>query len=110
MKIDILITLIVAVLSSTSLVSLITFLIARRDDRKNRIEKIYKQLEKLEKDSVRTQLLMLMTAYSDDKNELMRVAEHYFHDLDGNWYMTTLFLKYIEEKGIARPGWLKDEK
>ena len=110
MKTEILVTLIVAVLGSTSLVSLITFLIARRDDRKSKIDKIYKQLEKLEKDTLRTQLLMLMTSYPEDIGEIMRCAEHYFDDLEGNWYLTTLFQSFLDERGITRPNWLKEDR
>ena len=106
---DVLLTLVVAILGSTGLVSFITYLITRRDNRKNENLKIQKQLEKLEKDTVRTQLLMLMANYSGDHNEIMRCAEHYFKDIKGNWYMTTLFMKFIEENNISQPDWLEKE-
>lgn len=64
------------------------------------------QTIKNEKDNVRTQLLVLMADYPDNTSELMHCAEHYFKDLNGNWYATPLFAKFLSDKGIAAPEWL----
>lgn len=129
------ITIIIAFLSSAGLFSLITFLIQRHDNKNDAIREmkdehrqdvdilrkerdlmmneiremiglIMEQTAKNEKDNVRTQLLLLMADYPDDTAELMRCAEHYFKDLEGNWYLTPLFAKYLSERGIAAPTWL----
>lgn len=67
---------------------------------------IKEQTLKNERDNVRVQLLLLMADYPDDVSELMHCAEHYFKELDGNWYATPLFVKYLRERGIAAPEWL----
>lgn len=102
----IVVTIASSIIGSSALVSLITFLITRHDNRKGRLDRIDKQLNKLERDSVRTQLLMLMTSYTSDMSEIMKCAEHYFKDIKGDWYMTTLFNHFIEKHGIAKPEWL----
>ncbi len=78
-------------------------------DKGDEMENVKKQLAKAEKDNVRLQMLVLMADYPEDESELMRVAEHYFKELKGNWYMTTMFNHWIEEKGIAKPDWLEKE-
>lgn len=109
------IDLIELVLTSGSLVTLIIFLVNRHDAKKDEYEKlreedeaIKRELVKLEKDSVRTQLLLLMNHYRpEDQHELLQVAEHYFVDLDANWYLTPKFNRFLEEQNIARPEWFK---
>ena len=131
----IIVTIIGAFLGSAGLFSFLTFLIQRRDRKKDNFEEIRNEHDrdvamlreerddmikdihsvlceikeqnlKNERDNVRTQLLLLMADYSDDTSELMHCAEHYFKDLNGNWYATPLFVKYLREKGIAAPEWL----
>lgn len=70
-------------------------------------EDIKRSLAKTEKDSVRTQLLLLMSDYPDNTQEIMGVAQHYFDDIGGNWYMTTLFNRWLEKEQIGRPDWFK---
>lgn len=70
-------------------------------------ESIKRSLTKTERDSVRTQLLLLMSDYPNNTAEIMGVAEHYFDDLGGNWYMTTMFNHWLEDNGIGRPDWFK---
>lgn len=112
-------------LTSGSLVTLIIFLVQRHDTKKDTYKKLHEELEniqaestkkdehlekelkKLEKDSVRTQLLLLMNHYhSDDEHELMEVAQHYFVDLEANWILTPRFNRFLEKNKIARPEWL----
>ena len=98
------------ILGGGSLVTLIIFLIQRNDTKNNELQRLSKQMDKLEKDIVRTQLMILMENYTPgQESEIMAVAEHYFADLDGNWYMTTLFNKFVEENKIAEPEWLSKE-
>lgn len=63
------------------------------------------KLRKLEKDTVRLQLLFLMYVIPDETQELMNVAQYYFKTLKSDWYMTTLFSKYLKKHGIDRPDW-----
>lgn len=70
-------------------------------------EDIKQGLAKTEKDSVRTQLLLLMSDYPDNAQEIMGVAQHYFDDIGGNWYMTSMFNRWLEREQIGRPDWFK---
>lgn len=88
------------------------FLIARQDAKKaqknevlKRLEKIEDKLEKAERDSCRSQMIQLMTFFPDDRSELMRLSQHYFVDLHGNWYMTTLFRKHMKKHDMELPDW-----
>lgn len=90
---------VVAVIGS----NLIQFFITRHDNKKG----IKEQLRKLEKDSVRTQLLVMMSDYSGEKNEIMTLAEHYFHVLKGNWFLTDLFANWMKDNNIAKPAWFE---
>lgn len=64
---------------------------------------------KTEKDNVRTQMLVLMSVYPKEEAELLKLAEHYFADLKGDWYMTSLFNKHCEKYKIAKPDWFNSE-
>jgi len=101
------------ILGGGALITLITFLIKRSDEKKEKkdevlaeIQSIKKQMQKMERDSVRTQLLMLMNAYQyGDASEILTVAEYYFEGLKGDWYATSLFQKFCEKEGIPLPPW-----
>ena len=97
MTAEAIIAIIVAVLGS----NLIQFFVGRRDKKKG----IQEQLTKLEKDSCRTQLLVMMSDYADEKTEIMTLSEHYFKDLKGDWYLTDLFDKWLKEHKIRKPDW-----
>lgn len=81
----------------------------KAEDKADELDNVKKQLHKVELDNVRLQILVLMADYPDDEAEIMRVAEHYFKDLKGNWYMTSMFNKWIRENKIAQPDWLEKE-
>lgn len=103
-------TIIVAVLASNGLFALLQFLISRHDQKKN----IKGRLDRLEKDGLRTQLLLLMLLMPEEKKEILTIAQHYFakppNGLGGNWYMTSLFDKWIEKNlNGVKPEWFKTE-
>lgn len=76
---------------------------------KNELEDLKKQLKKLEKDSVRTQLLLLMTDFPTNQQEIEEVAQHYFVDYSGNWYMTGLFSSWLTEHEYGEPEWFRSK-
>lgn len=90
-----------AVLGGGNAILFIKFLIERYDAKHS----IAAKLCKLEKDVLRTQLLLLILMKPDEQQEILTIAEHYFADLKGNWYMTSIFNKWITEAGIADPDW-----
>lgn len=103
-------TIVLAVLGSTALSSLIQFLIKRYDDKKNSKENIKEKLSTLEKDTLRTQMLLLILMKPEEKKEILTIGEHYFKTLKGDWYMTSIFNKWLKASDIAEPEWFeKDE-
>ena len=99
-------TIILAVLGSTALSSLIQFLIKRWDDKHN----VKDKLTTLEKDTLRTQMLLLILIKPEEKQEILTIGEHYFGKLKGDWYMTSIFNKWLESTGTAEPEWFEGEK
>ena len=106
------------VLSGGTLATLLIFFVKRHDEKQDKNDEIKKALddgkkrfERLERDIVRTQLLVLMAHYEEgDQNELLTCAEHYFKKkaeggLEGDWYMTSLFKKFCEKHAIPLPPW-----
>ena len=104
------ITIISAVIASQAVFGFIQFLITRRDTKKN----VYGKLMLLEKDVLRTQLLLLILMRPEEEQEIMTIAEHYFSKppkgLDGNWYMTSIFNKWLSSCEIAEPDWFDNDK
>lgn len=112
---------VLAAFASTGFFGLIQFFVARHDTKKGKakqladsIESLKRKIDRQERDSCRTQLLLLMSDFPDMKDEILRVAEHYFKDLEANWYMTTLFSVWCEQHNINLPIWAmrrqKDER
>ena len=123
----IIVTIICSVIGASGLFSFISFIIKRHDDKTDSRSTERKEIrdelkatrlllqdlkadnEKNERDNLRTQLLVLMANYPEDTFELLACAEHYFDDMNGNWYLTPIFAKFLEEQGIAKPEWLFDK-
>lgn len=110
------------VLSGGTLATLLIFFVKRHDEKQEKNDDVTKALEngekrfdRLERDIVRTQLLLLMSIYEEsDQGEILTCAEHYFKEkkdggLDGDWYMTSLFKRFCEKKDIPLPPWFKGE-
>ena len=102
-----LIQLLIAIIGSTAIATLVQFFVNRYDSKKNIADK----LTKLEKDGLRCQLLLLILLRPGETQEILTISEHYFKKLKGDWYMTSIFNKWVDESGIAEPEWFKgDEK
>lgn len=97
------IKIIIAIAGSTAVATLIQFFVTRHDNRKS----LSKRLDKLERDGLRTQLLLLILLRPEEKREILTLSEHYFADLKGDWYMTSIFNRWIETTGIAEPEWFR---
>lgn len=99
------VSIVTAVLVSNGLFAFVQYLITRHDTKKN----IKGRLAVLEKDVLRTQLLMLILLRDEEKQEILTIAEHYFTEppegLGGNWYMTSIFNKWLASKQIGKPDW-----
>lgn len=101
------ISIVLSVLGSTAVFGFITFLIQRRDEKKNDLGNIKDKIEKIERDQCRIQLMMLINHFPKNKSEILAVAEHYFTELEGNWYMSEIFSEYCSEHDIECPIWLR---
>lgn len=102
---EILLRALTIIMGSVGLFSFIEFMIKRKDEKNALLKEILERLNKAEKDSCRTQMLVLMSDYPEEKKELVTIAEHYFKKLHGNWYMTALFGKHLKANGIEPPAW-----
>lgn len=105
---------VLGLLGGGNLVLFVKFLIERHDRKKERAEdqdkeSVKKRLIVLERDGLRTQLLLLILLRPTEQTEILRLAEHYFKDLKGNWYMTSIFNKWIESEKVAEPEWFDKE-
>ena len=97
----------IEILVGGNLLMFIKFLIERHDKKKmGGAEKIKDTLVKLEKDGLRTQLLLLLLMKPQERQEILTIGEHYFKDLKGNWYMTSMFKKWCDENGLE-PEWFE---
>lgn len=91
---------VISALTSGGVLAFVQFMITRHDDRQD----IKGTLKKLEKDGLRTQLLLLIVMQPDEEAEILKIAEHYFVKLKGNWYMTSLFSKWCKSRDL-KPEW-----
>lgn len=102
-------TIILAILGSNGLFALIQFLITRWDTRKA----IEGRLKHLERDGLRTQLLIMLLLKPNEQTEILTLAERYFkkppNGLGGNWYMTSMFKNWLEEYTVLKPEWFETD-
>lgn len=112
-----------ALLGSGNIILFIKFLIERYDRKQEREEEkkqkeedrkredITGTLKKLEKDGLRTQLLLLILMKPKEETEILTIAEHYFKKppagLGGNWYMTSMFKTWLKENTVTDPEWFE---
>lgn len=95
-----------AVIGSNGLFALLQFLINRHDIKKN----LKGKLTTLEKDVLRTQMLLMILLRPEEKKEILTIGQHYFEDLKGNWYMTDVFNTWLEAEGHSKPEWFKPKE
>lgn len=65
-----------------------------------KLDAISSKLDTVEASSTRTQLLTLLSSYPDNEEEILKVARYYFRDLNGDWYMTSLFTRWAAAHDI----------
>lgn len=99
-------TIVIAIIGSGALSTVISAIITAISNRNG----IKGKVKKIEKDSVRTQLLLMMSDYPDEKQEILTIAEYYFATLKANWYMTAVFSKWLKKEGLPNPSWFTGGK
>ena len=102
------------ILGGGNVILFLKFLIERHDRKKERAEdtekeELRKTLKRLEKDGVRTQLLLLILLRPDEQTEILKIAEHYFVKLKADWYMTSVFKKWCDEQQLE-PEWFDSKE
>ena len=101
----------IAILGGGNLLLFVKFLIERHDAKQEK--DIASTLTKLEKDGLRTQLLLMLLLKPKEESEILTIAEHYFkkppEGLGGNWYMTSMFKSWLTEYNVGQPGWFETE-
>lgn len=84
-----------------------------RMQRRDKLEALCKKTDKLERDGLRTQLLLFIFMRPNEKQEILTIAEHYFRKppegVGGDWYMTSVFNTWLGDVGVASPDWFDKE-
>ncbi len=106
--------LLIAVLGGGNIFLFVKFLIERHDLKKERedkdeLAKIKDELALIKKDGIRTQLLFMILLRPEEKTEILTLGETYFKKLKGNWYMTSVFNKWLIQNTVAKPEWFTSE-
>lgn len=104
-------------IGSGAFVSLLQLYLSRIDAKKEKAQSYDKRFDilernqaKMERDSCRLQLLVMISDFPSEKHEIMILAEHYFSDLYGDWYMTSIFNKWLQDHTIAKPEWFIERR
>lgn len=64
-----------------------------------KIDALSSQLDDIQLDTTRNQLLILME-HDENSEEVLKVAKFYFQELKGDWYMTSLFERWANRHGV----------
>lgn len=107
-------TIIIAIIGSGALSTIISAIITAVSNRRSRLKKIEEKLTAIEKnqqtaekDTIRTQLLVMIADFPEETTDILRLAEHYFKDLDGNWVASALFNEWAKSHCESAPTWAK---
>ena len=81
-----------------------------KEDSNNKITQLNSNIDKIleisnetRKDTVRIQLLMVLSHQPENIDTIFRLAEKYFVQLEGDWYMTNEFVKWAKDRNIIIP-------
>ena len=74
-----------------------------------KVEELEKNQKTAEKDAIRTQLLLMIADYPEEKTEILKLSQYYFSDLHGNWTATAIFNSWLEKYNVARPEWFNTQ-
>lgn len=112
-------TIIIAIISSGLLSVIITEIFGLLKARRSKKSGVESKLEALtdavsvmredlrrqEKDNIRTELKLMISDFPDDTTDILKLAEHYFVKLEGNWTMANIFSDWAKKQGVEIPGW-----
>lgn len=69
-------------------------------DTNDKLDKLSSQVDALRTESVRTQLITLMSNYPDNQAEILKLADKYFNEMNGDFYVTSLFEQWADQHGV----------
>ena len=108
-------TLLIALLSaltSSGFTTLLIFLIQRKDAKNETLNQVLNRLDNIEKvqheqqlSEIRTELSIHLLHHKRDKITIMRIAEKYFKELQGDFYMTSKFCEWLKKMHMPKPDW-----
>ena len=107
---------IVSLLTASSVLNFVQFLITRSDNNKkdkittdsnqnNKILELEGLIKYVMQGNLRIQLLVLIKLCEERSEEIIKVAKKYFVDFNGDWYMTSIFKSYLDEHKLVYPKW-----
>ena len=86
----------------------------KKEERKNEInsklDKIINDQKETEMNLLRVQLLVMMNLMPTDQKEIMKLAQKYFHELKGDWFYSSLFVRWLKDNGLEKPMWFEEHK
>lgn len=100
-------TIILAVIGSGALSALIAGIFQLINNRRDKTDRRFRTLEK---DVLRTQMLLMIKEFPEEKTEILKLGQHYFEDLAGNWVLSSLFLRWLKDNNIEKPDWFKEDE
>lgn len=73
----------------------------------NEQKSIRDDIKKQEKDNIRTELKLMISDFPDDTTDILKLADHYFVKLEGNWTMANIFNDWAKAHNVEIPTWFK---
>ena len=92
---DYILPVILAIVGSGTFFSFLQFLITRHDSKKGAVAI----------NLTRLQLMLLIADYPKKTDEIFDVAKYYFCVLDGDTYITGLFIDWLHNEDLKAPDW-----
>lgn len=84
-----------------------------KQDSNDKIDKLTQSVNKIltlsedtRRDTLRIQLLMILAHQPDNIDTILKLAQAYFVELKGDWYMTSEFNKWAKAHGVEVPQYI----
>lgn len=71
---------------------------------KEDVKVLLENTKETRKDTLRIQLLMILEQQPENIDTILKLAETYFVELHGDWYMTSLFSQWAKDHDIIIPN------
>ena len=98
---------IIAIVGSGALFSFIQFLISRKDKRNDRVDRIERKIDlaleqgkENELATTRLQLIWLIESHPENEDTILKTAQRYFIELDGDGEAWAVFHKWADENKL----------